>query len=1119
MVKKKTPKRRRFNPRQLWGDLNANTWLSILSQLNPDTQWEEYNESIRGCCPVHSESNPSFYISPNKRFAKCYGCDYYEDDPINIIKTISKRQYAESLAFVVSELGDSLTTLPPNAAEEAKQYGKTLALKKILAKVCNQELVNTVNDRLEVEANSDYAGNPDFDYGQTAVAYLEQRGIPLTEVHALRVGVMPPRHRLFKVIRAWEEQTGTTEAWNELEKEISEVLEGREGWLVFPYCHSPSEISCFRLREPIQKNSKGIITFFKDEDSPVGFYGLDTPALLPLLGGRSRGAKPEVVAVEGEFDAMSLVLPQVLTGDASTIVVGFGGKACYSLDPLMSLGIDSLKIISDWDGTAAEVLKGVLAQTTKLNYSIYNPPLDMPEFLGTKDIHDVYKRFFEDPENLQVESTLHHFLDVFTEDENYIKPVAWFEKVVLEALEPIPSDDIRAVLSVISRHATLLQNGAERIEGLRRVEEAIGISLEEVVKDARGGSTEAFADSIEQILSDIYTLMYEVGSGGSFGVAAWNKKKQCERIFSLSSERETIGQLRADLGATRQWVETRCGMPNHLKEQVDSNGKVTKELPETLRTRYYETLIATEIVPNMCQKQQLLMREDYITKSAGVHVPTDSEVYVVNGKRVYKGTQQDFGDYDWKLLDAPVDNGMIFNYSVRPWTAEILSPEDLATKTSASSIGEAYRMACDVIDTAFRFTDHELDTQYLAAFAILLPLTDVFFELPWIQFRGPTNTGKSAISQLLGAKRLSHRITEHVTSFDTWTSAGMQAVMNSSTLGLMIDEFESEKTGTKKSMDAINALETLRNAMGAGAEVVLGSRRGIPIYRTLRFPIASSAISVFEKVQDRNRVNRIEMATEAPGLKEIKASTASALVLGKFGEERIAELRRNILFSGLANIDQIREAYLNLREDFFKDDPMHEKTPPRFRSQLYPILATLKVAGEDHRVFARDYSIAKTEELLKSANTADYQELLTSIMFTPCIKHSDLSETSLKTVSQLINEPGQTEILNDSNTGVFYLSDAELLVFFWPLIERSGILRRSRFSRITQEGLRTIMSEDTRVVKDVDMFINPIKRTLKSRVNPNEICVIPAIHFLGEFSQPLKTVDSRSDVEERFAMK
>ncbi len=1108
---------RKFNPKLIWKELELGDWQNILEQLNPNGGWKQHSDRVRGLCPNHAEKTPSFFLNPKAGYAKCYGCNYYLSDPVELVSKVSGKTYSDSLAFILNEKGGNLPSVPASAIKSAKEYGARLAMRQLLARLFNQELVEAAGDYLQAQSDATYQSQTKYKYAYPTLEYLKSRHIPLDLLHALRIGIIPLESNLHERIAEQAEKHDMSGLWPAVQEAMEPVSVGKEGWLAFPYCFSPTELSAFRVREPGVSGAKNIRSFLHENEHYLGFYGLDTPVTTQLYGmNKDNQLGCEVLVVEGEFDALSLLVPQVQTQDPVRLVAAFGGKAAQSLDPLQATGAKALRVIADWDGTAGDVLKGLLRNTTHLPYTIFQRPQTDPIFDNTKDVHDIFKKFHLMAEDQ--EPDLDACLEIFYNEDNYVYPVEWVFRLAAERAGALDENDIKGRTGVIAHHLGILSDDSEKLAALDKLETSLDMNLDVLKRRSIEDSEESFVNALQDFINEHFVFLYEFKATSGLQVGVWSKLKDRERVLDLGSHRSSLAAIRGDLGSTLNWVEEHIGIPAILQERLDvASGKIKPLAPREIRRRHYEQLLIEEVLPNIIQQADLNQYHDMEIKGPGVHVIDENKIYIVNGRHLFKGVRAEHGGFEWTRLTIPVDESWIFNPNLPMWSDNILSVDDL-NEAPSYSLEEAFTLARKVLDTGYLFKAHDYDVIYLAAYAAVIPLSSMLDVLPWIQFRGHTTSGKSSVSDLLGAKKTPLKLIEHAVGFDSWTEAGLRNYMNSSTLAFFVDEFESNTGGHgKRSQQTQETLELLRNAMKGGASSLRSTRGGNTITSKLRFSLVSAAIAVFQNPQDRNRVNRIEMATEGERLDKIKRYTPEGLIEDAFGYEGLADLRRKLTLAALGNMDAIRGAYKSIEKEYKEADFLDENTHSRFREQLTPILALLKAAGQDYREFGSEYTKLKVQVAADSGNTHAYEELLSVILHTPKVRLNTYDfQHQVFTVNKLINDRELLPELNSVNMGIYYVEERDMVVFFWPGVVMSELLRGSQsYGSMSAEALKTVMDQDTRAIKIGIKDMPLIKQTIPGKVLPNQITCLAADHFRGDYTKPFKVIEGGgSDFED-----
>jgi DNA primase len=61
-------------------------------------------QNLWACCPFHNEKTPSFTVSPNKGFYKCFGCGK-GGDAIDFVMEVEKLNYLEALKYLAKKYG------------------------------------------------------------------------------------------------------------------------------------------------------------------------------------------------------------------------------------------------------------------------------------------------------------------------------------------------------------------------------------------------------------------------------------------------------------------------------------------------------------------------------------------------------------------------------------------------------------------------------------------------------------------------------------------------------------------------------------------------------------------------------------------------------------------------------------------------------------------------------------------------------------------------------------------------------------------------------------------------------------------------------------------------------
>lgn len=1045
----------------IWKSLSIPTWFEILNKYSASNNWtEKAPGDIWGACPFHGEDTASFHIVPWKGYAFCFGCNIHVSDPIKLVSRISKQTYSESFSFVVNQYGP-LPGFTAKSLQHVHDYAELQHTKDVVFKLLNTELVDAAASLLTENLDQKY------EYARGCLVYLRNRNIPLDMLHALPLGIVCPPGNLYDRIKEYEkynnEKVGhAVQSYLEMvvPKGSSSERSNFEGWLVFVNHISPNTLGTFRIREPSMDGAKAIIAINapEPEGNPVGFFGLGTAGFQPLLGQDNQQSKV-ITVVEGEFDALAAIIPQLTTSDLRSLVVSAGGNVNVNLNSLAISGFETVNYIPDWDEAGLTVLQSKLRATDDLSFRVFSPP-DSFKQLG-KDLHDSYMALGDEV-----------LLQEIFNEKNYLFLHQWAIARSEETSETIAEGDIKSKTQLVNNYTKLLKDYAERDLYLKAISNTLGLDEELLKRYASPDTDEGFIELACNYLESIYEFVYQENVHGGKKVVAWNKAKAAYVHFDISRTSSILSILRVDLGSLVDWIEEKIGIPPDCQPHMDEEGNMIPK-PRDRKHLYYETCFENDVIPRLLQRKPIRMRSDMTSFSQGIHIPDDKRIYIVNGNQVFKGIIDTNQEVKWVELTVPQDEEYLFEADpLRKWSTSINSVEDLV-KDVPFSLDQLLSSYYNVFDTGFRFVNHELECLYLSTFLLTAPVIDLFDHVPWIFINGPTSTGKSSLNQVLAGQELNKRqVTtyEHAISMDSATPAGIKQSMRGTTLTLALDEFEvgPENSYENKHIKCREILELVRGSMGRGAKISLGSAGGTPIYWTLRFPFVASGIYPFHKPEDINRFNTVEMAVKDPLVSKIKISSPKHLILKKFPVDVIQAIREASTLCVIRNIVAIKQAYQEIKQEFASGQFTDSDTHARFREQLLPIFAVQKAAGRQYKNFALQYTAAKSHRSLEITTQFKHDEIWQLLMHTSALVLPDeIAHKRTFTLAQIIEDVHKRGMLNSMNSGVYYLQEEELLAVVWTTAMNGPLLKSTKFYNYGgPDKIRNIMSYDNRIVDD-----------------------------------------------------
>ncbi len=127
----------------------------------------------KACCPFHAEKTPSFYVNPERRSYKCFGCGVY-GDVIEFVSQIEGTSFIETVQGLAEQFGVSLPISAPDAARAGERTERDQMLR---VNACAAELFRRILERDDV--------------AKAARAYAQTREITGEVAESFRIGYAP----------------------------------------------------------------------------------------------------------------------------------------------------------------------------------------------------------------------------------------------------------------------------------------------------------------------------------------------------------------------------------------------------------------------------------------------------------------------------------------------------------------------------------------------------------------------------------------------------------------------------------------------------------------------------------------------------------------------------------------------------------------------------------------------------------------------------------------------------------------------------------------------------------------------------------------------------------------
>ncbi len=469
-------------------------------------------------------------------------------------------------------------------------------------------------------------------------------------------------------------------------------------------------------------------------------------------------------------------------------------------------------------------------------------------------------------------------------------------------------------------------------------------------------------------------------------------------------------------------------------------------------------------------------------------------VLVVNAHKRYIGVPRDDGLLVYKELESPVHGGNLLLGTDQPWTRVLETVHDLNAPPTMSR-KELYSNLLTFYD-AWRFVDHELIRHFLAAYTLALSHIDLFEHLPHVLFTAPSQSGKSTLVKgvLRGEDPVHIGLIDHSIGSDDYTAAGIMQTAQETTLLQCLEEMESPDDHTRndaKPQAVAEFLACIRNVNGRkGMRRVRGGRTGTPTTAYHRFAATGSAVHPLKEEVDRNRWFTLELKKE-PG-----RTRPEDYLRQKFGKEKIAEMRRNILQHSLQQgyRDYLREQEL-VREIF--DGKAFEVTETRGLSSLLPLLTIMKDVGMDYLGWGASF-MQWHSDMLAAANTSAERTMFEAVFETNAIMIPN--EPVPRSVISILADPDLRTQLSHADCGVYHLPGTAYCVLYPKKL--TSILRHHanyRFMTNTSQ-IHTLLRRNAQVDYNPNYFRGNHKlemhlRAYISQPNPEDLLLVRFEHL------------------------
>jgi hypothetical protein len=1031
--------------KRIWSQIDFHDWQAIVQTAHPDGRWKGTNNGLKGRCPFHDDKDPSFVVDLQRGHAKCFSsdCGKYFWDPIRFYAAL--QPFPMSYPNALKELKDRYDIkVPKNAIAQINKRWEHRQMKRVLYEVMNGELCDA--HTYLSNPNPAHPPPPDITYAKDALLFLERRDIKPV-YHCLPIGIMPTRLKLEQRVREYAQTTQTKDYWTMADEYLSDITPDWIGSIVFFTGDSPDDPCKLKFRKiPMHgvshstddKSIRFVTDSYEENNGIFGLFG--TRTLLPVFAARD---VKKFHFFEGEFDVLSVLSRQIQDSHLGFLPFSGGGSSTSGLDTMAHYGFETGYIVGDWDKAGEEWPKHILEQTVKIHPRIFR----WPDSLRIKDNDP-------DPDLAVRVHGLEKFEEEMNKEENFEMPHVWAFGKAKKELSGIDQDDVRRLTRKAAEWGAYVRNPAERHAFITSVCDTFKIVNAGQIHgeiDRGDDNEEAFIERVRNTLENRFHVLQKLRDGNSHILRVWDKKSEEIIDLPIAEKHRLLSAVESMAGKDLyRWVYDDVGEPGHFvpfEEAKRNHLYVTqgKKLMDYVASAV--SRLGGRAIPGK-EPRKL---------GAGFHIEDRSScsaetmrAYLVNGVNLYRGEFTNDG-VTWTACDGPRDGGVCV-YVETNRRPPLLYPQiqnvSVLHAGPSMSIGDLYNAVHEMIDIGWDFKHQTPTVDFLTGFVLLLFISDVVSRQPTLMLTANQKSGKtSLIGGLIGRKALPRiNLVQCAAYWDNFTAAGVRQTMDKARLCCCLDEFEDDGSNQKKATAVRSTLALLRGMANEESSYTQGTVSGVAREITLRFPVVIAAIRPLLDPADLSRFIVLEMD------RRHQRANPEAILLDRFGEGRIAEIRNAMPVIMLIHAFDVWKAHNAIREEYRDGGELPPAgREPRTREQVYGVMAVMRVAGQNERQFAEEFFSSYDAQATRTATTTLSNSLFNAVFYTP-MRIQDEFGTREANVATLVQEQCGAHL---KGAGVVHDDKTNWLLVHWPTIKHGLLQRVGQFSRLDTGALKT----------------------------------------------------------------
>ena len=1039
-AKKKNDSRAvRERNRKIWKAGDIDSWFEFIKTNDPKSsrEWKpKGGDAIMGCCinPEHEDSTPSMSVSFKKGFVKCYGCQYYESDPVRFASLLMGKPSAEAIKELQASLGISILNKTDMKALEADY--KHTQMKNELAEVL-KEILN--RGFLAYQEDPEKVSDTPYYYAEEAIKWLAERKV-LDQYMHLPIGIMPNLVHLEEAAKDLGVDGHTVVAMKEYLKKVTDQY--YLGAVVFIYHSTPKDVSRFRIRKPSTQDKK-IVSVDDAKEESLGIFGLGMYGEIADTK-EGIGNTTRAIVVEGEFDQMQYACRQIENANFDEIVLSHGGGGGNDVSELTNYGIKTIYYLPDQDKGGEANAKLLMTENPQLDFRIFSWPQGILT-PGKTDLDSSVRQYgFE---------AVHKEIKEIT---NWIAPALWCKEQIRSTLRRKGlEDDEVAVSKEVFKYAACIGDSRDENKAIvvnTWTQEALvefGVSVDLAQKYAndymaKDSEELVFRSRMRQKLEEKFEFIAVDRRATNLPMLVWEKNSRSLFEVKLGSDSHIRASMKTNMGSLFEWVTTNLAIPDFISTKQGPTGDDIERsiVAQEDDLAAFLLLIISDIAANLPPVHAL---EPYTSGAHWLKVDGDLAWFVINGSHMFKGTFDKGGELYWEQLQSPRYGKFLFDPNKEQWSTHLTSLKALKQAPEVS-MHDLVKEVQDILSIGWIFQDQYTESLSLAVFIVMSTIIKLFPQNLQFLASNERGCGKSALYAELvgGGKGTDINLVEHSFFVDSTTAAGMRQAMNGSSRILVIDEFDNQKGGKYASEKMEAVLKILRiSSAGEGIENQ-GTQSGDN--RVFRLDFSSMVAGIDPDINDANATRFFPTDLKSGNDNKLPPRTD---ILAKYSIKELADVQKKITLSMFRHVPKILQSYnLVNAECTARPELLEEAHMQRFKDTMIILMAGMHAAELDWKDWCLRTCKAKRKHLRQLNKLTVNESIFSALLYTANVECEDGRRK--KMVCQFLADAHvHTErySLNESGCGVYLYADGEdtkdpkwyMLVLWQQAI--NGILR------------------------------------------------------------------------------